>query len=355
MTRICPTPWMAAALAATLALPASAQSLLPVVPDQSSMVGGGSCSQGLFDCLPRTGCSVGGEALLQFTKDLQGKLHGELLDCTLDQLSDFQLLCLDPLGLPLVQVEVESLLLRLDSEPFPCNPDGSFQANLLGLVEGGKVTVKALGSTLAVVHLDDVLAEVTLGSGSLSNLGGAVDLELPIVIRFKVPGVIATTMRIEISLDTLVRATLPFVGPSSYCTGTSNSLGCVPVIGWSGTPSATHDSGFLVDATGLRNNTVGILVYGFEGKDAIPFAGGLLCLAPPFLRAPGQLSGGSPPPAKDCSGAFQIDLNALATLQGGASLLGIPGTLCHAQWWSREPDLPVGCVLSDALEFLVCY
>jgi hypothetical protein len=145
---------------------------------------------------------------------------------------------------------------------------------------------------------------------------------------------------------------------ATYCTAKQNSLGCVPSIAGVGTPSASLGSGFQVDASQVRNNRPGILLYSVTGRLAAPFQGGLLCVAPQIRRTPGVSAGGNPAPANDCSGVYSIDMNAFATgAVGGNPLaaLSIPGTVVDCQWWGRDQGFPApnNTTLSDGLEYTV--
>jgi len=145
--------------------------------------------------------------------------------------------------------------------------------------------------------------------------------------------------------------------PASYCTAKLNSQGCAPRIESNGKPSAGAGNGFLVRATQVLNNKVGLLFYGLNGRATIPFQGGTLCVAAPVKRTPVCSSGGNPPP-NDCSGVYLIDMNLFAagglggTPQPG---LGVAGTLVDCQWWGRDPGFvaPNNTTLSDALEYTV--
>lgn len=137
--------------------------------------------------------------------------------------------------------------------------------------------------------------------------------------------------------------------PLAYCTAKTNSRGCTPAIGWSGTPSATSPAPFLVTASAVLNNQNGILFYG--GAPAfVPFQDGTRCVANPIARTPIQNAGGNPPPA-DCSGTYAFDFNAWIRSGPDPSLL--PGTTVYAQFWSRDPGSPSTTGLSDALQFTI--
>jgi hypothetical protein len=147
--------------------------------------------------------------------------------------------------------------------------------------------------------------------------------------------------------------------PTTYCTAKLNSLGCLPVIGWSGAPSATAGSGFVVSGSNVRNNKSGLLFYGISGRSTTPFQGGTLCVKTPIRRTPAVNSGGSPSPANDCSGVLAIDMNAFAVgALGGMPLaaLTVAGTVVNCQFWGRDPGFPapINTTLTDALEYTVC-
>lgn len=146
-------------------------------------------------------------------------------------------------------------------------------------------------------------------------------------------------------------------GPVSYCTAKMNSLGCTPVIGSSGTPSASSGSGFTVQASNVINNKSGLLFYGITGRAALPFQGGTLCVKAPIRRTPVVSSGGLPPP-NSCTGTYFIDMNAFAHSTGTPApspALLVPGTIVDCQWWGRDPGFPVpnNTTLSDGLEYTV--
>ena len=143
-----------------------------------------------------------------------------------------------------------------------------------------------------------------------------------------------------------------------YCTAKINSLGCLPQIHSAGVPSASVGSGFLVSASNVRNSKIGLLLYGVSGQAAQPFQGGVLCVAAPNKRTPGANSGGTLPPASDCSGVYAIDMNAFAAGSLGGNPhppLTVPGTVVDGQWWGRDPGFPPpdNTTLSDGLEYTV--
>jgi hypothetical protein len=145
---------------------------------------------------------------------------------------------------------------------------------------------------------------------------------------------------------------------TTYCTAKVNSLSCTPAISDLGVASATATSGHVVKSSNNRNNKSGLLFYGDSGRAAVPFQGGTLCVKTPIKRTPAVVSGGTPPPANDCTGVYQIDMNTFA--QGGLGgsplpSLKTPGTVVDCQFWGRDPGFPApnNTSLSDGLEYTV--
>lgn len=144
--------------------------------------------------------------------------------------------------------------------------------------------------------------------------------------------------------------------PQTYCTAKSAS--CTPSLGFTGTSSAAATSGFTVTANQVRNNKAGLFLYGVTGAASTPFGGGLLCVAAPISRSPTQNSGGTPPPANDCSGTYSLDFNAFASGSLGGNPLPallVPGTAVHVQAWGRDPAFtpPDNIALSNGLRYVV--
>jgi hypothetical protein len=145
--------------------------------------------------------------------------------------------------------------------------------------------------------------------------------------------------------------------PTVYCTAKTSSVGCAPRIEFVGVPSANAASGFKVMCRDVIGHRVGLLCYGTQGRDALPFQGGTLCVKAPLQRTPPVSSHGEPPsPLAPCTGRWSIDMNAFAQgLLGGhpAPELGVPGTVVDCQWWGRDGQASFGTSLSDALEYTV--
>ena len=153
----------------------------------------------------------------------------------------------------------------------------------------------------------------------------------------------------------------PFTPPVAYCTGKVNSAGCTPAISSTGNMSATCTQGFVLSANNELNNKVGLVLYSEFGRDASAFGpGGILCVKAPTRRSKGFNSCGSPAPVIDFSGVFAIDFNSfgrglLGTPPNPAAYLSLPGQMVNAQFWGRDPGIPVpnNFSLSNGLEFFV--
>jgi hypothetical protein len=143
----------------------------------------------------------------------------------------------------------------------------------------------------------------------------------------------------------------------SYCSGKTNSLGCLPSVSAAGTPSASNAWSFEVQTAQVLNQKSGLYLYKVGGSQAaLPFQGGTLCVGPSGIRrAPVMFSGGNPAPTNDCSGVFLLDFNAFAAgLLGGNpdSALRSVGSVYRCQAWGRDQGFPSpnNTTLSNALE-----
>ena len=135
-----------------------------------------------------------------------------------------------------------------------------------------------------------------------------------------------------------------------YCTAKVNSAGCVPRMGFSGTPSLSSSLPFSIDATDVVNQRNGVFFYGTSGRAAIPFQDGFRCAQAPTRRTPMLFSGGNAS-GNDCSGSLTLDFNAW--IQSGADpTLGV-GSVVDGQFWYRDGAATFGTGLSEAIEFVV--
>lgn len=142
--------------------------------------------------------------------------------------------------------------------------------------------------------------------------------------------------------------------PSSfYCETDDNSLGCFSEVETVGAASVSAGSGFEVLAVSIRNNQFGLLLYSTTGAQQVPFGNQFLCVRPPIVRTGVQNSGGTPPPAVDCSGRFSFDFNAWVASGADASLT--VGTTVWCQFWSRDPGFapPNGTHLTQGISFVL--
>jgi hypothetical protein len=137
--------------------------------------------------------------------------------------------------------------------------------------------------------------------------------------------------------------------PVAYCASTPVTQGCSLDVAFSGFPSATSTSPFLISASPSPSNRNGIFFYGFS-PSYTPFNAGTLCVQPPIQRTPVQNSGGNPPPS-DCSGSFSFDFNAHIATGSDAQLL--PGTTVYSQFWFRSPGDPGNSAMSQAAAFTI--
>ena len=135
--------------------------------------------------------------------------------------------------------------------------------------------------------------------------------------------------------------------PVVYCTGKTNSLGCVPAIGSTGTPSKSGGN-FKVTCSNVISQKNGLCFWGHNSL-ATPFQGGTLCIAAPTVRTANISSGGSAG-GNDCSGAY---LFAFDTAYMNAHAIN-PGDTIFAQWWMRDPAVASTTGLSNAVRFTVC-
>jgi hypothetical protein len=137
--------------------------------------------------------------------------------------------------------------------------------------------------------------------------------------------------------------------PSTYCTAQTNTLGCAARAGWQGAASLSSPIGFTLSASNVRNQQNGMLFYGVNGRAALPWHGGTLCVEPPLRRTPVVNSGGSPAPAADCTGVLSLDFNAWMAAAIDPALF--PGQRVRAQFYSRDPGAPGNLNLTDGVEF----
>lgn len=137
------------------------------------------------------------------------------------------------------------------------------------------------------------------------------------------------------------------LSPASYCTSTTNSQGCTPSMSWTGAPSASAGSGFVLSASQLLPSRPALFVYGVAGPAALPLGGGTQCVKAPLFRTPMQMSAN----AGVCGGAISLDFNAF--IATGSHPLLVPGRSVWSQCWSRDPQASSTQSLSDGVFFVV--
>lgn len=144
------------------------------------------------------------------------------------------------------------------------------------------------------------------------------------------------------------RATVMRFAPSpySFCTASMDGIGCAPrITASSGTVGGASIT--TLSAGGVVSHRLGRLLYSSLPAH-LPFSGGTLCVAAPFLSTGNQNSGGSLSGA-DCTGTLSVDFAAFARSGFDPSLR--PGSVVFAQFWYRDPYNAGGAGLTDALRF----
>lgn len=137
--------------------------------------------------------------------------------------------------------------------------------------------------------------------------------------------------------------------PQTYCSATTNSLGCAPSITSSGIPSPASSYTFSISATGARNQRTGALLWSFTSAQT-PFFGGTLCLGSPLRFLPARSTQGRALGTNDCSGWRSEWFPPAAIAAHGWAI----GANVHAQFAFRDPGLPAGSLsLSNALQFQI--
>jgi hypothetical protein len=137
----------------------------------------------------------------------------------------------------------------------------------------------------------------------------------------------------------------------NYCTAGTSTAGCTAAMGASGVLSASATSGFMLGATGVEGDKLGILFYSISGPASQPWFGGstsFKCVKSPMQRLTPLSSGGT---AGACDGQLMQDVQVYFAANPAA--LGAPltvGGLYSFQAWYRDPPAPATTSLSDALQ-----
>lgn len=138
-------------------------------------------------------------------------------------------------------------------------------------------------------------------------------------------------------------------GVQTFCSAKLTSQGCLPQLGFTGAPSVSSASPFVISATNVVGSAPGLFFYGYDSA-FLPFQGGTLCVQGP-IRAPLQVTTGS---VAACSGAAGIDFNA--RIQSGIDPALVAGATVSIQFYFRDAADPAGfgSGLSNALRFTIC-
>jgi hypothetical protein len=210
-----------------------------------------------------------------------------------------------------------------------------------------------------VAAFDDVALEYSVGGGAFASV--AMRFSGGQVYRGEIPGWLVGPIDYRVRAsdaygNTGVSATASFVAtacngaPQIYCTAKVNSAGCTPSIGATGTPSLSAPSGFVVTAVQELDGRFGLFFYSRVGPLGAPYQGGYLCVKPPTVRTPVQLSAatGAPP----CTGVYAFDFNEWLT-DGGDPFLAA-GDGVWGQYWSRDPQSSFTSNRTDGIQFFMC-
>ena len=253
-----------------------------------------------------------------------------------------------PFGTTFATIDCVDVHMVMSSPSFAITGNGAFSTPLtMTIIQGTMFITPAFGAP-SQLDLTGYQSDPDVQAGSVTQNGDDLHMVLPITaaFAFNITGGASGTIDITGALvsDWICPA------PQTYCTAKTNSLGCVPTIGTSGSPSYTNSAPFTVSATNELNLKNGLLYYGFAPL-AAPFQGGIKCVASPTVRTTVQFSGGSPS-GNDCTGVYSFDFNAWIQTYADPSL--VPGEEVFCQYWSRDPASFGNTNLTDAARFSVC-
>jgi hypothetical protein len=82
---------------------------------------------------------------------------------------------------------------------------------------------------------------------------------------------------------------------------------------------------------------------------AIPFQGGIKCVASPTIRGP-ILNSGGPVMGNSCTGSYSHQWTTTYLNSYGI----VPGNTIYCQFWMRDPAIASTTGLSNAIRFTVC-
>lgn len=133
-------------------------------------------------------------------------------------------------------------------------------------------------------------------------------------------------------------------GPQIYCTPKINSLGCGPLMSYSGDVSLSGPDDLVFATTNLRNNVFGSFAWS-TGINNVPFQGGTLCVQAPARRTTTVSTGGTLLPENDCSGSYAWHFSHQYLLGNSID----PGETIHCQFFGRDKGNGAPMTLSNAV------
>jgi alpha-tubulin suppressor-like RCC1 family protein len=207
------------------------------------------------------------------------------------------------------------------------------------------------------------LTYLDVGAGAATSLATRSDGELVIwghstlttAMIFSPPSLSAGAVRLQLASSGESGAVLLHEGPplEVYCTSKPSSIpGCVPGLRSRGMPSASSSKGFLLTASPLPGQSLGLFLYTTGGAATAPIQNsyGFLCIEPLGIqRVASQGSAGTP---GSCDGALELDFNTYFAQQTTNPGL-LWGSSVDVQAWYRDPPNPGGANLTDAGHFVV--
>ncbi|HTF89057.1 MAG TPA: VCBS repeat-containing protein [Planctomycetota bacterium] len=122
----------------------------------------------------------------------------------------------------------------------------------------------------------------------------------------------------------------------TYCQAKLTSIGTLPSIGFTGTPSVSAQN-FVITLSNGAPNKPSLGLFSQTGASNSPFQGGTLCLAAPVQRLPGQLI------SAQGTAAYSIPVSG-----------PMVGTSRWFQFWFRDTQASFGSGLSNGLSVTFC-
>ncbi len=228
----------------------------------------------------------------------------------------------------------------------PANPANPATTNFVS-VRGDLLAVPG-SATLRAFGLDGSL----LGSVTAPDVSSGVllSLSLPGIHRVEITQTSGTIGMDNFTFNNVTACP----APQAYCTAGTTTNGCNATLVSTGSARVGATSGFVVTAQGGEGQKQGLLFYGLNGTQAVPWGTGTsyLCVKSPTQRSNSSNSGGN---AGQCNGTLALDWSAFVSSTPGA--LGTPfagGEVVSIQAWFRDPAASLATNLSNGLSFTVC-